>query len=124
MATWTPDQLTRIGEAEELHISFLRADDTLGDPRTIWVARVGDDLYVRSVNGRDSAWFRGVLRRHAGHIQAGGVDADVTFTEPGGGIDDDLDAAYLSKYHHYAAAIVGRVTSQNARSATLKVNPA
>jgi hypothetical protein len=32
----------------------------------MWVVRAGDDLYVRSVNGRDSSWFRGALSRHEG----------------------------------------------------------
>lgn len=47
---------------------------------TIWVVRVGDELYVRSVNGRTSAWFRGAQVRHAGHIRAGGMDKDVTLS--------------------------------------------
>jgi len=37
----------------------------------------GSDLYVRSVNGRGSAWFRGVADRNEGHISSGGVDRDV-----------------------------------------------
>jgi len=45
----------------------------------IWVVRDGDELYVRSANGRDSAWFRGVQVRHEGRIWAGGVEKDVTF---------------------------------------------
>ena len=72
MTTWTSDELTRIGTAEELEIASLRRDGTLRKPVTIWVVRLGDDLYVRSVNGRTSAWFRGTQVRHAGHIQAGG----------------------------------------------------
>jgi len=30
----------------------------------MWVVRVGDDVYVRSVNGRGSSWFRGGQTRH------------------------------------------------------------
>ena len=65
---------------------------------TIWVVRHGDDLYVRSINGRTAAWFRGTQVRHEGHISAGGVDKDVTFveeTDPG--INDELDAAYRTR---------------------------
>jgi hypothetical protein len=40
-------------------------DGSLARPRTIWVVRHGDDLYVRSVNGRTSAWFRGTQARAA-----------------------------------------------------------
>jgi hypothetical protein len=43
-----------IGRAEELEIASARRDGTLRQPVTIWVVRHGDDLYVRSVNGRTS----------------------------------------------------------------------
>src|SRR4030095_10689647 len=83
--TWTSDELTKIGTADELEIASLRRDGTLRNPVTIWVVRYGDDLYVRSVNGRTGAWFRGTQVRHEGHINAGGVDKDVRFVEA----DDD-----------------------------------
>jgi hypothetical protein len=47
VTAWTSDELTRIGEADELEIASLRRDGTLRDPVTIWVVRHGDDLYVR-----------------------------------------------------------------------------
>ncbi len=77
MSTWTSDELTKIGTAEELQIASLRDDGTLRNPVTIWVVRVGDDLYVRCVNGRTGAWFRGTQTRHAGRVRAGGVEKDV-----------------------------------------------
>jgi hypothetical protein len=55
MSTWTSDELETIGGAEELEIASLRRDGTLRRPVTIWVVRHGDDLYVRSVNGRTSS---------------------------------------------------------------------
>lgn len=126
MTDWTDDQMARIGDADELRVQSRRGDGTLNSPRIVWVVRDGDELYVRSVNGRDSAWFRGVQRRHAGHVNAGGVDADAAFAEPGaaGGaaLEDRLDAAYQRKYSHSPAA-VDRVTGPAARSATLKVTP-
>jgi hypothetical protein len=48
-----------LGVAEDLEIATVRSDGTLRRPVTIWVVRVGDDLYVRSVNGRSATWFRG-----------------------------------------------------------------
>src|SRR5574342_618577 len=95
MVTWTSDELDKIGTAEELQIASRRDDGTLRKPVTIWVVRHGDDLYVRSVNGRTSAWFRGTQVLHEGHIQAGGVDKDVTFVEEvAPDINDQIDAAY------------------------------
>jgi hypothetical protein len=122
MTAWTSDELAKIGPAEELEIASLRRDGTLRNPVTIWVVRHGDDLYVRSVNGRTSAWFRGSQVRHEGHIQAGGVDKDVTFVETDD-INDEIDAAYRSKYHRYAASIVNTIVSPKARAATIKLVP-
>src|SRR5512143_2713290 len=100
MASWTSDELNKIGKTEELEIASLRRDGTLRNPVTIWVVRIGDDLYVRAVNGREGAWFRGTQVRHEGHIQAGGVDKDVTFEDADPGIYGQVDAAYRAKYHH------------------------
>lgn len=124
MTAWTNDELNKIGTAEELQVASLRNDGTLRKSTTIWVVRLGDDLYVRSVYGRTSAWFRGVLVRHEGHIQAGGVDKDVAFEEETDtGLNDRLDAVYRDKYHRYAASIVNSIISQTARTATLKLAP-
>lgn len=125
MSTWTSDELNKIGAAEELQIAGRRADGTLRNLTTIWVVRVGDDLYVRSVYGRTSAWFRGVLARHEGHIRAGGVDKDVAFIEES---DPDtnaqIDAAYRAKYRRYAASIVDSTLTPQARAATVRLTPA
>ena len=121
---WTSDELNKIGAAEELQIASLRRDGTLTNPVTIWVVRLGDDLYVRSVNGRTSAWFRGTQDRHEGRIDAGGIEKDVTFveeTDPG--LNDQLDAVYRTKYRRYAASIIRSIVSPEARSATIKLVP-
>jgi len=124
MTTWTSDELNKISVTEELRIASLREDGTLRNPVTIWMVRVGDDIYVRSVNGRNSAWFRGVQARHEGHIRAGGVDKDVTFVEePDSNINDQIDATYAAKYRRYAASIISHINSSDARAATLKLIP-
>ena len=51
MTAWTSDELSRIGQAEELQITSARPDGTMRPYVTIWVVRVGDDLYVRSAFG-------------------------------------------------------------------------
>jgi hypothetical protein len=119
--TWKSDELARIGSAEELEIAPRRQDGSLAGPRTIWVVRHGDDLYVRSVNGRDSAWFRGTQVRHEGHIEAGGVSRDVSLADPGEVIGDELDATYRDKYRRYATSIVDSIMTPQARAATLKL---
>ena len=124
MTTWTSDELTRIGTAEELEIASLRNDGTLRKPVTIWVVRLGDDLYVRPMYGRLSVWFRSVQVRHAGHIQAGGIDKDVSFVdESDPDINNQIDDAYWTKYRRYGASTVGSVVSPESKAATLKLVP-
>ena len=124
MTTWTSDELTKIGNAEELEIASLRQDGTLRKSTTIWVVRVGNDLYVRSVNGRGSDWYSGVQTRHQGHIQAGGIDKDVTFEEiDASDIHKQIDSAYRTKYSRYAKSIVDSTLSPKAQSATIKLVP-
>ena len=81
---WTADQLDRIDAEDELQITLTRADGTLRAYRKVWVVRVGDDLYVRSVNGRGADWFRHVMAAGRGRNPlAGGVEADVMADERG-----------------------------------------
>ena len=124
MIAWTSNELHKIGRAEELQISSLRSDGTLRNLVTIWVVRVSDDLYVRSVNGRSSAWFRGVQTRHEGHIRAGGVDKDVAFVEESASnINDQVDSAYATKYRRYATSIISHINGSEARAATIRLLP-
>jgi hypothetical protein len=124
MTTWTSDELSKIGTAEELELASLRRDGTLRKPVTIWVVRLGDDLYVRSAYGRNSAWFRGTQVRHEGHIQAGGVDKDVTFIEESDrGLNDQIDTLYRTKYRHHDVQYVDPMVASEARAATIKLVP-
>src|SRR5438552_14050389 len=121
MSEWTRDELTRIGNAEELEIASVRTDGTRRKPVTIWVARDGDSLYVRSVKGLSSAWFRGTQERREGRIRAGGVEKDVTFVNADHAIDDKVDAAYRPKYRRCAASILSSGPTPPARPTTPRV---
>jgi hypothetical protein len=123
MTTWTSEELNKIGGAEELRIAPRRRDGTLRNPVTIWVVHVGDDLYVRSARGRGGAWFQAAQVCHEGHIQAAGVDKDVTFVkEADPDINDQIDGAYLTKYRRYPQYVAPMVTHE-ARDATIKLVP-
>jgi hypothetical protein len=121
MTEWTSEELTRIGTAEELEIASRRRDGILGTPRTIWVVRVGDELYVRSMYGRAGGWFPATQVRHQGHIRAGGVDKDVTFADADPDLNDQIDAAYRDKYRRYGERIIGSIVNPGARAATIKL---
>ena len=123
MTTWANNELNKVGTAEELQLASLRQDGSLRRKVIIWVVRVGDDLYIRCVNGREGAWFRGVQTRFEGRIWAGGVEKDVTFIEEADpDINAKIDAAYLTKYQRYPHWVAPMVTPE-VRSATLKLLP-
>ncbi len=123
MSAWTNDELDKAGSAEELQLASLRGNGTLRRPVTIWVVRHGDGLYIRSVRGPTSKWFRGVQDRHEGHISAGGVDKEVAFVETDD-VDDEVDVAYRSKYGgRYPADNVDPMVSPEVRDTTLKLGP-
>ena len=123
MNIWTKSELDKIAGADELEIATRRRDGTLRDPVTVWMVRVGDDLYVRSVRGRAGAWFRAAVTSHQGRVKAGGVRRDVTFVEPNDAPNDEIDRAYRAKYGRYAASIVNTVLTPHARAATLRLVP-
>ena len=121
MSDWTADELDTIGAADELRIAALRADGSLRPYTTLWVVRVGSDLYVRSYRGRDGAWFRSVLRRPEGRIRAGGLTRDVTFAELADADQAAIDQAYRSKYARHGAEYVDPMVNAAARAATLRL---
>jgi hypothetical protein len=124
MVTWTRDELTKIAAAEELELASVRQDDTLGNPVTIWVVRVVDDLYVRSWKGDAGVWFRATQVRHAGHIDAGGVGKDVIFVaETDDDVNDRIDAAYRTKYRRHGGRYVDSMVAPPARATTIKLVP-
>lgn len=119
---WTPHEIEAIGSAEELELSAVRTDGSLGSAVTMWVVRAGDDLYVRSVNGRGSSWFRGVQQQHEAQIRAGGVSKDVSLVETSDA-DEAVDAAYQAKYGPRYPSIVPSIIAPDARAATLRLEP-
>jgi hypothetical protein len=120
MATSSDDELQRIEDAEELDLQSVRPDGSLRKPVTMWMVRVGDDIYVRSVNGRGSSWFRGARTKHEARIKAGGVSKDVTLVETDE-LFNEVDAAYEAKYGRRYPSIVPSINSPEARAAQLKL---
>lgn len=52
---WSIDELRKIAEADDLHISPLRDDGmTYGTPTWIWSVAVDGALYARAYNGQGS----------------------------------------------------------------------
>ena len=82
--TWSREELRRIVEADDLHVSPLREDGvTCGTPTWIWSVAVDDALYVRAYNGRESRWYQAAVRQKAGRIIAAGMTKEVVFVPVG-----------------------------------------
>ena len=122
MSTWAKDEVNRIAETDDLHISPLREDGTTyGTPTWIWSVAVDDALYVRAYSGKRSRWYQAALRQKAGRITAAGMTKEVSFEPVDGPINDRIDEAYRAKYRgsQYLTPMIGR----RARAATVKVAP-
>jgi hypothetical protein len=118
---WSGEELSRVGDAAELDLASRRTDGTLRPATTMWVVRVGDDLYVRSAGGPRRPWYRHALADHTGRIHAGGVEVDVTFTEADPHAHEAIDLAYHAKYNQYGPGPVGHVTGPSAHPVTIRL---
>ncbi|HEY9469274.1 MAG TPA: DUF2255 family protein [Propionibacteriaceae bacterium] len=123
MSGWTDTELSRIGPADELEIASYRHDGTLRPYTTIWVVRLGDELYVQSWRGRSGVWFRRALQRHEGRIRAAGIERDVTFEEPDDSVHPAIHEAYRSKYARYRDSYVRPMVEPDATAATFRLIP-
>ena len=99
MGAWLKEELRKIGETDDLHISPFREDGvTYGTPTWIWSVVVGDTIYVRGYNGQNSSWYKAALKQKAGRITAAGMTKEVSFEKVGGAINDRIDDSYRVKY--------------------------
>src|SRR6266567_4124658 len=120
MSTWPKDELRKIAEADDLHISPFREDGrTYGTPTWIWSVVVGDALYVRAYHGQNSRWYQAAMQQKAGRITSAGITKEVTFEPVDGAINDRIDDAYRAKYK--GSTYLNPMVSARARSGTVKV---
>jgi hypothetical protein len=120
--TWAKDELHRIAEADDLHISPFREDGVrYGTPTWVWSVAVDDALYVRAYNGQNSRWYQAAVRQQAGRITAAGMTKEVSFEPIHGPVNDRIDDAYRRKYQgsSYLSSMIGA----RSRSATVKIMP-
>jgi hypothetical protein len=123
MASWTEDELTTVGQAEELKIASNRPDGTLRPYVTIWTVRVGDELYVRSAYGSTNPWFVRAQASGRGRIRAGGMERDVAFAAAAEDVHAEIDAAYHAKYDRHGPKIVATVVGPHAHEVTIRLVP-
>jgi hypothetical protein len=122
MSTWTANDLRKIADSDDLHVSPFREDGTTyGTPTWIWSVVVGDGLYARAYHGQDSRWYGAAVQQKAGRITAAGMSKEVTFEPVEGPINDRIDDAYRAKYA--TSPYLGPMIGDRARSATVKLIP-
>lgn len=123
MAVWSKEELRKIAEADDLHISPFREDGvTYGTPTWIWSVAAADALYVRGYNGIKSSWYQAAMLQKAGRINAAGMVKEVAF-EPvdDAPTNDRIDEAYRAKYTN--SPYLKPMISTRARAATIRVTP-
>lgn len=119
---WPEDELRRLAESDDLHVSPFGADGaTYGTPTWIWSVVVDGDLYARAYNGTGSRWFQAARQQGAGRITVAGMTKEVVFEPVDGAIHDRVDEAYRAKYggSPYLAPMIG----ERARAATVRIAP-
>src|SRR5436309_66243 len=122
MPGWSEKELSKIAEADDLHISPFREDSVTCGTRTwIWSVVVDGDLYVRAYNGQKSRWYQAARKQKRGKISVAGITEDVEFESVGGTINDRVDDAYRAKYK--SSPYLDPMIGARARSATVRIKP-
>jgi hypothetical protein len=118
---WRAGELSLIDGSGEVGIATRRGDGTLRAARIVWIVRLADVMYIRSVNGTTAARYRGVQTRHQGELNAGRLRRGVAFVEAGAhadegsGLDDALDGRLPRQVRPLVGA-VSRITADVARA--------
>ena len=123
---WSPDELERIGAAEELHVAIRRTDGTLHREVPIWVVSANGQVYVRTWYRRDSGWFGRAVDLRRARIRVQGLEADITIEDVGNDraeLRAGVDAAYRAKYGRYGKTTVERMVTDHAAATTLRLVP-
>jgi len=124
MAEWTPEELAKIAQADDFHVSPFREDGvTYGTPTWVWCVVVDNAVYIRAYHGQQSRWYQAAVRQRAGRVTVAGMTKEVTF-EPipaDDPINDRIDEAYRAKYG--GSPYLSSMVSPRARAATVKVLP-
>jgi hypothetical protein len=99
--SWSAEQLQQIDSSRELQIATVRNDGTLHTWVSIWVVRVGDDVYVRTWYRRDTGWFGRAVSQRRARIRVPALETEVAIEDMGDStaeLQSKVNAAYRTKY--------------------------
>jgi hypothetical protein len=99
---WSADELQLIERAPELQIASRRPDGSIRPFVTVWMVRVGADVYVRSGAGYGgvSAWLPRARDAGAGMVRVEDQEWPAIFApvDPTDPVHLGIDGAYVHKY--------------------------
>jgi len=100
---WSPTELDLIDRAPELQIASRRPDGSIRSFVTVWMVRVGTDVYVRSGAGYGgvSRWLPRARDAGGGMVRVADQEWAMVFAalDPADPTHADIDGAYVHKYH-------------------------
>jgi hypothetical protein len=105
---WDASELEQVGGATELQLASRRPDGTLRPYTTMWVVRVGGDLYVRSAYGPSNPWYRRAKASGRGRIRAGEVERNVSFEEAAPAAQVLISTTWSPRPYHQRLPSVSR----------------
>lgn len=117
---WATAELTELDRVPLIRVAGARADGTLRTFVLIEHVRLGRDELIRSLNGTQGAWYRGVVGSGWGEIDVDGKRIRVAFFIDSGR-EGEVDRALRARYGNDSG--VRQMTSSPAREATLRVVP-
>jgi len=124
MKEWSINEVKKISETDDLHISPFREDGvTYGTPTWIWSVVVDDELFVRAYNGQNSSWYRAAVNQKAGRITAAGMTREVLFEQADADaqLNNLIDDAYRKKYGD--SPYLNSMIREHARASSIKIIP-
>jgi len=95
---WAPDDLHHLAGLRELEITAPTSGGRPGPWTPIWVVVVGEQVYVRTWQRRDTGWYGRAIATGRARIRVSGEAADVSVTVTGDADADAIDTAYRAKY--------------------------
>lgn len=97
MPEWTPEQLESLTRTQVIRVAGRKENGELRNFVTVGNVVIEGSVFVRSLHGPESRWFRGVTATGTGAIEIDGSQEDVTFVANTASLDA-VNRAYRSKY--------------------------
>lgn len=123
MGEWTAEDLDQFGCADALQLTSRRRDGHSRPWVTMWVVRVGEEVFVRSARGSHNPWYRQAIASGSGRVRVDEIEHNVMFTSVSDEIHESIDDAYRRKYDKFGLQTLRLVTGPAAAAVTIRLVP-